>query len=140
MSERRGTTLAELLVVVALGAVIGSIAMVAVPRVVHGLRLAGTARTVASALRLARGQALSGGAPIEAWFDRAAPAVETRDGGGAVLARHALPGGVTITGMPVRGRVSFSGLGTAENGTLALGAGGVTRGVVVNQRGRVRVQ
>ena len=39
-----------------------------------------------------------------------------------------------------RARVLFGGLGTADNATITLVAGPRTRRIVVNQRGRVRLQ
>jgi Tfp pilus assembly protein FimT len=103
-------------------------------------RLAGAARTVATALRLARGLALSAGATTEVRFDPGRGVCETRDAGGALLETRPLPVGVSFGSLPVRRRVLFGGLGTADNATIVLVADARVRRVVVNQRGRVRVQ
>ena len=117
---------------------VGTVRLVAL---VESARVAGAARTVATALRLARGIALSSDATTEVRFDVARCACETRDAGGALLATHALPPGVAFASLPARSRVLFGGLGTADNATIAVaGRGGRVRRVVVNQRGRVRVQ
>jgi len=50
-----------------------------------------------------------------------------------------LPATVAYAAVPARQRVSFGGLGNAENATITLAAGRRQRSVVVNQRGRVRV-
>jgi Tfp pilus assembly protein FimT len=103
-------------------------------------RLAGAARTVATALRLARGIALSSDGTTEVRFDAARGVCETRDRAGALLEVRALPPGVGFSALPVRGRILFGGLGTADNATVTLAAGARTRRVIVNQRGRVRLQ
>jgi len=48
--------------------------------------------------------------------------------------------GVRFAALPARDRVQFGGLGTAQNATVTLAAGARARSVIVNQRGRVRVQ
>ncbi len=101
-------------------------------------RLAGAAHTVATAVRLARGRALAAGEPTEVRFDAVRGRLEVR--AGAAIETRALPPGVAFASLPARGGIGFSGLGTGENGTITLAAGAGTRRVIVNQRGRVRVQ
>jgi len=57
-----------------------------------------------------------------------------------VVARDVLPAGVRFTSLPASRRVRFTAIGTSDNATIALAAGGPARRIVVNQRGRVRVQ
>jgi len=103
-------------------------------------RVAGTARTVATSLRLARGIALSGGGTTEVRFDATARTCQTRDTSAAVVDTRFLPPGIGFVALPARQRVQFYGLGTGDNATIVIGAGTRVRRIVVNQRGRVRVQ
>ncbi len=107
---------------------------------VTSARVTGAARTVATALRLARGVALSEGGGTEVRFDPARRSCETRDAAGAVVETRFLPPGIGFTSLPARRRVQFGGLGTADNATVVIGAGSRVRRIIVNQRGRVRVQ
>ena len=125
---------------VALAAILSGVAAARLIELTSSARLAGTARTVATALRLARGRALAAGGSMEVRLDAARMALELRDGTGTLLETRWLPVGVRFTALPARDRVQFSGLGTAQNATVTLGAGARARSVVVNQRGRVRVQ
>jgi general secretion pathway protein H len=139
MHRRAGFTLLEALIGLALGAVMIGTSAVRLVDLVESARLAGAVRTVASTLRMARGRAMAAGAPVEAHFDTTLRRVELRDGA-RVLATHALPAGVALVAVPARAGIRFGGLGTAENGTVTLGAGARVHSVIVNQRGRVRVQ
>src|SRR5437867_4147763 len=125
---------------VALAAILSGVAAARLIELTSSARLAGTARTVATALRLARGRALAAGGSMEVRLDAARMALELRDGAGTLLETRWLPVGVRFTALPARDRVQFGGLGTAQNATVTLGAGARARSVVVNQRGRVRVQ
>jgi len=144
--RRRGTqrapgfTLIEAVAGLGLAMVLAGIGVVQLVALVQTVRLAGAAREVATALRLARGIALSGDASVEVRFDPARASCETRDRTGALLETRRLAPGVGFAALPARGRVLFGGLGSAENATVTLAAGARTRSVIVNQRGRVRVQ
>jgi Tfp pilus assembly protein FimT len=105
-----------------------------------GMRLAGAARTLATALRLARGRAIARNTPVEVRFDSGRGTWDARQPNGVTLEARTLPPGVAFGSLPARGRILFGALGTAENGTITLVAGPRARRVVVNQRGRVRVQ
>ncbi|HUE30565.1 MAG TPA: GspH/FimT family pseudopilin [Verrucomicrobiae bacterium] len=135
-----GFTLLEVVAGLGLAMVLAGVGVVQLVTLVQTARLAGAAREVATALRLARGIALSGDASIEVRFDPGRALCETRDRAGALLATRWLPPGVGFAALPARGRVLFGGLGAAENATITLAAGARTRSVIVNQRGRVRVQ
>ena len=138
--RERAFTLLEVIVGLALATVLAGVGVVRLGTLVESARLAGAARTVATALRLARGVAMSGDATIEVHFDPARGVCEMRAPNGALLESRALPPGVSFAGLPARSRILFTGLGTAENGTIVLAAGARVRRIVVNQRGRVRVQ
>lgn len=128
------------MVAVALVTVLAGAGTVRLVALLDSARLAGAARTVATALRLARGIALSSDGTTEVRFDAARRLCETRDRAGALLEARPLPPGVGFGALPARGRILFGGLGTADNATVTLAAGARTRSVIVNQRGRVRVQ
>jgi general secretion pathway protein H len=139
MRRSRGFSLVDSLAAVALAGVLVGMSGMGVAELVRGARLAGAARTLASTLRLARGQALAGLGPVVARFDASRGTYDVLDDGGRRLAEHALPPGVVFAGLPARACISFGALGTADNGTVALAAGARSRRVVVNQRGRVRI-
>jgi type IV fimbrial biogenesis protein FimT len=136
----RGFTLVEVVSVLALGALLVALVAPRLVELVRSARLAGAARAVAAALRAARGRAIAGAGPVEVRFDAAGAACEARDRTGAWLETRRLPGGVAFAALPARARVLFGTLGTAENATVTLAAGARVRRVIVNQRGRVRVQ
>ena len=139
MHTSRGFTLFETLVGVALATIVAAMGGVRLSEVLASSRLAAAARTLATSLRLARGRALASGTSVEARFDAPGREYELREGNGT-LDVHALPRGVLFAGLPARSRIVFGALGTAENGTVTLVAGARSRRVVVNQRGRVRLQ
>jgi len=139
-TRARGFTLLETVVALGVATLIAGIGVVQLAGLLATARVAGAARTVATALRLARGVALSSDATTEVRFDTTRGVCETRDAGGVVLTTHALPPGVVFASLPVRSRVLFGGLGTADNATIVVAGAGRLRRVIVNQRGRVRVQ
>jgi Tfp pilus assembly protein FimT len=108
--------------------------------VVGSVRLAGAAERLASALRAARSEALARGRAVEVRFDPPRRTWSVREAGGALMGVEQLPKGVTFSSLPNALRLRFTTVGTADNGTVALTAGGRARRVVVNQRGRVRIQ
>ncbi len=124
----------------ALATVLAGIGTVRMVVLVQTARLAGAAHGVGTVLRLARGRALAAGTTIDVRFDSAVGIIETRTRAGTTLATTRLPPGVSFTTLPARGRVSFTGLGGADNATITLAGGTAARSVVVNQRGRVRLQ
>lgn len=135
----RGSTLLEALLGLALASILTGIGATRLVALVDGARLAGTARTLATALRLARGRALGAGIPIEVRFDVAGRHWTVR-AAGHVLDAQALPPPVVFATVPARQRIVFGALGTADNATVTLAAGERRRSVIVNQRGRVRFQ
>jgi Tfp pilus assembly protein FimT len=139
-TRERGVTLLETVAGLGLAAILAGASVVELVGLVAGARVSGAARTVATALRLARGFALADGATTEVRFDPARRSCQTRDGAGTVVETRFLPPGIAFTGLPARQRVQFGGLGTGENATIVIAAGARTRRIIVNQRGRVRVQ
>jgi Tfp pilus assembly protein FimT len=133
-------TLLETLAGLGLATILAGASVVQLAELVASARVTGAARTVATALRLARGIALSGGGTTEVRFDPVARSCQTRDPAGAVVETRFLPSPIAFTGLPARQRVQFYGLGTGDNATITIGAGSRVRRIVVNQRGRVRVQ
>src|SRR5437899_11281988 len=83
-------------------------------------RLAGSARTVATALRLARGRALAAGGSMEVRPDAARMVLELRDGAGALIETRWLPPWVRLSALPARDRIQYGGPGTTQNGTVHL--------------------
>lgn len=146
MQERKagtrtpGFSLLELVAGLALASVVTAVGVASMVELVRGARLCGAARTTATALRLARARALARGAAVEVRLDAGPATVETRTRAGATLETRRLPPGVVVAGLPASGRILFGALGTAENGTLTLTAGARERRIIVNQRGRVRVE
>ncbi len=140
MVRIQGFSLLELVACLALLATIATVGALRLPDVLASLRLSGAAQRLSAALRQARGRALERGAPVEVQLDEGRSLWELRDTTGVTVARETLPPGVTFAGLPVSRRVRFSALGTTDNATIALGAGVTVRRIVVNQRGRVRVQ
>ena len=107
---------------------------------VGSVRLSGAAERLASAFRAARSEALARGRAVEVRFDPPRRTWSVREDGGPVTTVEQLPVGVTFSSLPSALRLRFTATGAADNATVALAAGGRVRRVIVNQRGRVRVQ
>jgi prepilin-type N-terminal cleavage/methylation domain-containing protein len=140
MVRIHGFSLFELVVCLALLATIAATGALRVPDVLASLRLSGAVQRLSAALRQARGRALERGGPVEVRLDEGGALWELCDTGGATVSRETLPPGVTFAGLPASRRVRFSALGTTDNATVTLRGGVAVRSIVVNQRGRVRVQ
>ena len=140
MLRMQGFSLLELVACLALVATIAGAGTMRLPDVLASFRLGGAAQRLSAALRQARGRALERGGAVEVRLDDGGSAWELRDTHGTIVARETLPAGVVFSGLPASRRVRFSAIGTTDNATVTLSAGGAVRRVVVNQRGRVRVQ
>ncbi len=140
MVRSGGFTLLELLACCAVAAATLGIGAIRLPPMVATVRLSGAAHRLAAALRDARGRALARNVRIDVQFDPTRGAWDVRDTSGRTLETQALPPGVVFASVPASRRVRFTTVGTADNATVALSAGRTTRRIVVNQRGRVRVQ
>jgi Tfp pilus assembly protein FimT len=140
MDRTDGFTVLELLLVVVLAATAGGLGTVTLPPLAGSVRLASAADRLAAVLRAARGQALARGRSIEVRFDPAARSWSVRERLEPPFEVHQLPAGVSYQSLPSTLRVRFSTVGTAENATVVLAAGARARRIIVNQRGRVRLQ
>jgi prepilin-type N-terminal cleavage/methylation domain-containing protein len=140
MVRMPGYSLLELLACLALLGTIAGGAALRLPDILASVRLSGATQRLSAALRQARGHALERGSPVEVELDDARRVWEVREVSAATLAREPLPPGVSFAGLPASRRVRFTALGTTDNATITLGAGAAVRRIVVNQRGRVRVQ
>src|SRR5207247_1188640 len=85
MQRARGFTLLEVTAGLGLAMVLAGVGAVQLVALVQTARLAGAAREVATALRLARGIALSSDASIEVRFDPGRALCETRERAGTLL-------------------------------------------------------
>jgi general secretion pathway protein H len=137
---KAGTTLLELLVGLAIGAVLIASGALGLTAILAHVRLAGAADALATALRSTRVEALARHEELVVRFDRRAAGWTVVSPNGTPLATSLLPSGVTIADVPPRDRVRFGPLGTADNASIRLVAGDGERIVVVNQRGRVRAR
>lgn len=135
-----GFTAVELVACMALFAIVVGTGVAQLSPLVASVRLAGAAHRLAAGLRQARGRALERNQRMEIRFDVPRRQWDVREFGGLALESQVLPDGVTFAGLPAGARVRFSTVGTAENATITLAAGTGSRRIVVNQRGRVRVQ
>jgi Tfp pilus assembly protein FimT len=138
MVRMQGFSLFELIACLALLATIVGTAALRMPDILASIRLSGAVQRLSAALRQARGRALEHGSPVEVRLDDAQGVWEMRDT--TTVTREALPPGVAFASLPASRRVRFTALGTTDNATITLGAGASVRRIVLNQRGRVRVQ
>jgi len=157
-SSLRGFTLLELLLVVAMLGILGSIASLQLAPLLSSVRLDSGARQVASDLQAARMKAIVQNRRFRVTFRpstkdyvvdaEAAGAwrrhnLHSHDPGVADDALIALPVGVGITAVNSGGDVIFVPRGHVDGGiTITLGAatGGDAKRVVVNLAGRVRIE
>jgi prepilin-type N-terminal cleavage/methylation domain-containing protein len=137
---RRGFTVIEALVGVAIAAILASTSAVVTSSLATALRLTASARTLAEAMRETRGRAMAEGVALDVRFDATAGVWTITAIDGTVRRAQPLPPSVRFLSLPARARIRFDSTGAAENGTVALGGGAAaTCRIVVNQRGRVRL-
>jgi len=137
---KAGFTVLELLVALALGAVLLAAGALGLTALTAHVRLAGATETLAIALRSARVEALARHETVVVRFDRPGAGWSLETSRGSPVRHARLPAGVTIVETPARGRIHFGPLGVADNASVRLAAGRSRRLVVVNQRGRVRTR
>jgi type IV fimbrial biogenesis protein FimT len=140
MRRRSGFTLVELVVGLAVAVVVTTTAHAALGTMAAALRVSASARTIAETLRATRGRAMAEGTALDAVFDDVAATWSIRGTDGSLRTTTPLPAPVRFTSLPARRRIRFGSTGTAENGTITVGTAGRTKSIVVNQRGRVRLQ
>jgi prepilin-type N-terminal cleavage/methylation domain-containing protein len=137
--HRRGFTGIEMVVALAITAIVAATAATALGSSVATFRLATTVRTLAETMRETRARALAEGLPLEVRFDASARIWRVTTSAGTVRRWDPLPASVRFVSLPVRARIRFDATGEAENGTITVGTLAASRRIVVNQRGRVRL-
>jgi type II secretion system protein H len=137
--RRQGFTLIEMLVVVAIAALLAHASALTMTSLVAALRLGASTRTLAQTMRETRARAMAEGAALDVLFDATTSRWTIRTLDGTVRRVEVLPAGVQFQALPTRARIRFDSAGTAENGTVTLAGGPATCRIVVNQRGRVRL-
>ena len=137
--RRRGSTLIETLACVAIAAALARTGSLAAAALATSLRVATSARTLAQTMRATRARAMAEGRPLELRFDATASRWSVRTDDGTIRHDEPLPPSVRFTSLPARALIRFGTTGTADNGTVVLGAGAASARIVVNQRGRVRL-
>jgi len=137
---RRGVTLAELLLGLALAAILASVGLPHAASLLATIRLPLSAHQLASDLSLARADAVLRNTPARVTFTGNRYTVRF-DAGEPSEVQAALHPGVLVASAPRSGMVRFFPTGRADNGTVVLTTSlGGTRSVVVNQRGRIVVR
>jgi general secretion pathway protein H len=139
MRRKRGITQIEVLVVLAVMATVAAAALPAMTTLGAALRLAASVRTLTETLRETRARALAEGEALDARFDPTTGAWRVETATGTIRRVETLPSPLRFTALPAGNRIRFGASGTAENGTIVVGAGALSRRIVVNQRGRVRL-
>lgn len=139
-SPRRGTTLVELLLVLAVAGILTSVAVPSVHATADRLALRGAAQDVRLALAVARDRAVRLGEYVSFVADPAAGRVRVVAGGEALFERAVTTHrGVLLTA--TRDSVTYAptGLGWgAANTTIVLRRGARVDSIVVSRLGRVR--
>ncbi len=136
---RGGFGLTEALATMLLVAILAREATLAAAGLAATLRVAAATRTLAQTMRETRARAMAEGIALEVTFDATAGRWAIRTSDGTVRRTDPLPAPVRFVSLPASARIRFGATGTADNGTIVLGAGGSAGRIVVNQRGRVRL-
>ena len=136
---RRGFTLIEAMVGVAIAAIVARTAVLATVSLTAALRVAATTRTLAQAMRETRARAMAEGEPVDVVFDASASRWTVRALDGTIRHLEPLADPVRFVSLPARSSVRFTSTGTADNATIVLGTSNATGRIIVNQRGRVRL-
>jgi prepilin-type N-terminal cleavage/methylation domain-containing protein len=137
---RRGLTLLELLLGLALGAILAGVGVLQSARLLASMRLPLGARQLASDLSLARATAVLRNTQARVTFDNNRYTVRF-DAGEPSEVETVMQPGVRVARVPRSGMLRFFPTGRADNGTVVLTTSlGGSRSVVINQRGRVVVR
>jgi prepilin-type N-terminal cleavage/methylation domain-containing protein len=137
--SRRGFTVIEALVAIALLAILAQAGATMMTSLAAAVRVGAATRTLAQTMRETRARAMAEGDALEIVFDATAGRWTLRDATGAIRRVEPLPAPVGFQSVPARARIRFTSTGAAENGTVVLAAGTASASIVVNQRGRVRL-
>lgn len=122
--ERTGFTLIEMLVVLAVTALVTGIAFPALDRTMRAQAFEGAADAIELGLRSARADAMSRGTPIK--FEMGADRRSVLVGGGVIP----IPTGTVVT-LPTQG-IAFYGDGTSNGGRIDLVGSGRSRRLEVD--------
>jgi prepilin-type N-terminal cleavage/methylation domain-containing protein len=136
---RRGFTLIETLVGVAIAAIVARTTVLATASLAASLRLGASTRTLAQTMRESRARAMADGEPLDVVFDAPTSRWIVRTLDGSIRRAEPLPDAVRFVSLPARAAVRFTATGTADNATIVLGTSRATGRIIVNQRGRVRL-
>ena len=136
---RRGSTLIETVVALALTATLVATSTMLLSSLAATFQLAASVRTLTQTMRATRARAMAEGVALDVAFDASTGIWSIRTSNGTMRRTQALPAPVRFLTLPARARIRFESTGTADNGTIVLGAGAATRRIIVNQRGRVRL-
>jgi prepilin-type N-terminal cleavage/methylation domain-containing protein len=136
---RRGFTLIETVVALALTATLIGTSTMLLSSLAATFQLAASVRTITQTMRATRARAMAEGVALDVAFDASTGIWSIRTSDGTMRRTQALPAPVHFLTLPARARIRFESTGTADNGTIVLGAGSATRRIIVNQRGRVRL-
>jgi prepilin-type N-terminal cleavage/methylation domain-containing protein len=138
-----GFTLLELVVVMAIAAVVAGGAMLVWPRVEGALALEAGLQQLASELRVARALAVASAGRVRVVLrggERRYRRERAEDGGFEIDRVGDLPRGILVAAVGSGGDLTFSGRGDGENATVVLAdRRGVRRSLVLNQRGRMTI-
>ena len=139
-TTHRGITVVELLLGLALGAILAGAGALNAARLLATIRLPLGARQLASDMSLARATAVLRNTRARVTFDGDHYSVHF-DAGEPREMEVALQPGIHVASVPRSGSVRFFPTGRADNGTVVLARDwGGRRSVVVNQRGRIAVR
>ncbi len=139
-AQRAGTTVIEMLVVVAIVVIVAAIAIPRGARVRDGAAVRAAALDAEQALALARAQALGWHGAVAVRIDTAAARLELRRGRDLLLVR-ALGDAYRVRLSATRDSLAYDGRGLgrgAANLTLVLRRGSAAETLVVSRLGRVR--
>jgi type II secretion system protein H len=140
---RAAFTLLELLVVLAIVAIVAGGAALVAPRLDAALRLDTALHQLAADLRGARTLAVASASSVRLVLTPGGRAYrrERDDGDGYATERTRwLPRGIAVAAVGSEGTLTFSPYGDAENATVVLAdRRGVRRALILNQRGRVSI-
>jgi prepilin-type N-terminal cleavage/methylation domain-containing protein len=136
---RRGFTLIETLVAVAIAAIAARTTVLATASLAASLRVGASTRTLAQTMRETRARAMAEGESLDVVFDAPTSRWTVRTLDGSIRRAEPLPDPVRFLSLPARAGVRFTATGMADNATIVLGTSRSTGRIIVNQRGRVRL-
>ena len=136
---RRGFTLIDALACVMVVVILARASALTAASLAAALRVGAATRTLAQTMRETRARAMAEGRALDVVFDPATKVWRIRALDGTVRRTEPLPVPVRFVSLPASAQIRFGSTGTAENGTIVLGADATTGRIVVNQRGRVRL-